>query len=579
MTSTQVNELLDGKGYATSSVVQNLVKETSESFSRTISQVESKIPTEVGGTNLVRGSAELKQGTNGWREGHWRNSGSGGIVEYNTTLPSSPAKGIVKGAKIVSTDNNQIGLCQDSISLEPGTYTMSVWVIGSRGLKVHISGAYSQDTSNPFASGNTFVTLGRYGWTLISQTFTLDKRYENLTLGYMMLDSTGTVYFAAPYIHKSSMSGDWSPAPEDLATVTALHEVKDTVSSHTRTLSTLDGSVSQVIQTANGILSRVGTLESNSADKTTVSAVQNQVSQLAGSWSVKNLTSAGTVLNQINLLANGTNRIDGRLTHITGQTLIDNGVINNAMIANLDAGKVTTGYLAAARIAVNSIDGSKLVFDQAFVNKMTANTALFRQLFAQDAFITSVQAVAISATQIVGGIIKSTNNSIVWDLNDANLVFNTNAKIVFNDINNTISYTKNGTTGLLKFNNADYNAPEATFGVNRNGDFSSSNGMFSGIRVRGFKNTNGTFIDEVYAIGDDIYLTGGYGENNGFRFSTAGEELGFYPRANRQYALGSPNLRFTTLYLDEVNIRASSTKSYNLREALGKLAAACGISL
>ncbi|HEM5709729.1 TPA: hypothetical protein U1749_001123, partial [Streptococcus suis] len=273
------------------------------------------------------------------------------------------------------------------------------------------------------------------------------------------------------------------------------------------------------------------------------------------------------------------NRIDGRLTHITGQTLIDNGVINNAMIGNLDAGKITTGYLASARIATNSITGSHMVFDQAFVNKMTANEALFKQLFAQSAFITSVQAVAISATQIVGGIIKSTNNSIVWDLNDANLVFNTNAKVVFNDVSNTISYTKKGTTGLLKFNNADYNAPEATFGVNRNGELSSSDGMFSGIRVRGFKHTNGSFIDEVYAIGDDIYLTGGYSENNGFRFSTAGNELGFYPRANRQYALGSPNLRFTTLYLDEINIRASSTKSYNLREALGKLAAACGISL
>ncbi|NQR95428.1 hypothetical protein HO798_10490, partial [Streptococcus suis] len=306
LTSTQVNELVDGKGYATSSSVQNVVKETADSFSRTISAVENKIPTEAGGTNLVRGSADLKQGTNGWREGHWRNSGSGGTVEYNATLPSSPVKGIVKGVKIVNNDNNQIGLCQDGIALEPGTYTMSVWVIGSRGLKVHISGAYSQDTSNPFASGNTFVTLGRYGWTLISQTFTLDKRYENLTLGYMMLDSTGTVYFAAPYIHKSSMAGDWSPAVEDLATITALHEVKDTVSSHTRTISTLDGSVSQVTQTAAGILSRVGTLESNAADKSSVSAVQNQVSQLAGSWAVQNLTSSGQILNQFNLLANGT---------------------------------------------------------------------------------------------------------------------------------------------------------------------------------------------------------------------------------------------------------------------------------
>ncbi|MGC4387844.1 gp58-like family protein, partial [Streptococcus suis] len=99
---------------------------------------------------------------------------------------------------------------------------------------------------------------------------------------------------------------------------------------------------------------------------------------LAGSWAVQNLTSSGQILNQINLLANGTNRIDGRLTHITGQTLIDNGVIINAMIGNLDAGKIKTGTLDAARIRANSIDGSKIVFDQAFLNKMTANEALFK---------------------------------------------------------------------------------------------------------------------------------------------------------------------------------------------------------
>ena len=72
-----------------------------------------------------------------------------------------------------------------------------------------------------------------------------------------------------------------------------------------------------------------------------IEAVRTQVSQLAGSWSVKNLSSAGDVLNSINLLANGTNRIDGRLTHITGQTKIDNAVIKDGMIANLNADKIT----------------------------------------------------------------------------------------------------------------------------------------------------------------------------------------------------------------------------------------------
>ncbi|HEM4246432.1 hypothetical protein HO412_00765 [Streptococcus suis] len=552
-TKSDVDSNITGRGYITDSAlqpyalattVQTLVRETADSFSRTISETKALIPTEIERQNLYSVSKSSP--------GYLQANGSTSLGNQNVANKEYTSD-------YIEVTNGQ-------------KYTFQIWVtVPTRN---YLWRAYQ------FYDANKQLLGGRPTWNEQKDGYQVAQHLLTVPTNAKYLRVSARLYNDGKIkVEKNEIFNSYSLAPEDTATITALHEVKDTVSSHTRTISELNGSVSQAIQTATGILSRVGTLESNVADKSSVSAVQNQVSQLAGSWAVQNLTSSSQILNQINLLANGTNRIDGRLTHITGQTLIDNGVINNAMIGNLDAGKITTGYLSSARIATNSITGSHMVFDQAFVNKMTANEALFKQLFAQSAFITSVQAVAISATQIVGGIVKSTNNSIVWDLNDANLVFNTNAKVVFNDVSNTISYTKKGTTGLLKFNNADYNAPEATFGVNRNGELSSSDGMFSGIRVRGFKHTNGSFIDEVYAIGDDIYLTGGYGENNGFRFSTAGDELGFYPRANRQYALGSPNLRFTTLYLDEVNIRASSTKSYNLREALGKLAAACGISL
>lgn len=92
-----------------------------------------------------------------------------------------------------------------------------------------------------------------------------------------------------------------------------------------------------------------------------IEAVRTQVSQLAGSWSVKNLSSAGDVLNSINLLANGTNRIDGRLTHITGQTKIDNAVIKDGMIANLNADKIVGGTIDASQINVININASNVL--------------------------------------------------------------------------------------------------------------------------------------------------------------------------------------------------------------------------
>nr|WP_244229099.1 gp58-like family protein [Streptococcus suis] len=223
------------------------------------------------------------------------------------------------------------------------------------------------------------------------------------------------------------------------------------------------------------------------------------------------MTSNGQILNQINLLANGNNRIDGRLTHITGQTLIDNGVIKNAMIGNLDAGKITTGFIGSARIATNSITGSHMVFDQAFVNKMIANEALFKQLFAQSAFITSVQAVTMSAGQIVGGVLKATNGAAEFDLNNAKLAFNSSATIEFNSSGNALIRKVGDVTGFLHFNNAAAGGTYVGLGVtsHNEGVKSQDTGRFAGIRI--FRSNDTTDQTEIY--GDKIYLSHGFNGN------------------------------------------------------------------
>lgn len=231
-------------------------------------------------------------------------------------------------------------------------------------------------------------------------------------------------------------------------------------------------------------------------------AVTTRVTQLAGSWAVQNLTSAGTVLNQINLLANGTNRIDGRLTHITGQTLIDNGVINNAMIGNLDAGKITTGFIGSARIATNSITGNHMVFDQAFVNKMTANEALFKQLFAQSAFITSVQAVAVSAKQIVGGIAKALNGGMDVNFDESKINFYTNVAAIRR------IYTGHPTQ-FIKFE-TEGNYSRTIIGSNRNGGEVFNSATFAGIVVENTNNINTE--DNVRLYGDNTLFRHAQGD-------------------------------------------------------------------
>lgn len=124
--------------------------------------------------------------------------------------------------------------------------------------------------------------------------------------------------------------------------------------------------------------------------------------QLAGSWAVQNINSAGDIISGINLGANGHNRFDGKLTHITGETLIDRAVIKSAMVdklktANFEAGSVTTTILDA-----EAVTADKVRFDDAFIRKMIANEAFINQLTSKRIFATKVESVVSSSTVLEG---------------------------------------------------------------------------------------------------------------------------------------------------------------------------------
>lgn len=91
-----------------------------------------------------------------------------------------------------------------------------------------------------------------------------------------------------------------------------------------------------------------------------IEATRTQMTQLAGSWAVKNLNSNGDVLNSINVLADGTNRIDGRLTHITGQTVIDEAVIDSANLKKVSASKISGGEADFAKMNVVNFDAKNV---------------------------------------------------------------------------------------------------------------------------------------------------------------------------------------------------------------------------
>ncbi|HGV3326821.1 TPA: tail fiber domain-containing protein, partial [Streptococcus pneumoniae] len=127
-------------------------------------------------------------------------------------------------------------------------------------------------------------------------------------------------------------------------------------------------------------------------------ATQTKMTQLAGSWAVQNINSAGDIISGINLGANGHNRFVGKLTHITGETLIDRAVIKSAMVdklktANFEAGSVTTTILEA-----EAVTAEKLKVDDALIRKLTAKDAFIDRLTSKRIFSTKVESVISSST-------------------------------------------------------------------------------------------------------------------------------------------------------------------------------------
>lgn len=173
----------------------------------------------------------------------------------------------------------------------------------------------------------------------------------------------------------------------------AINTVRENVQGYERRIQGVEGSYSQLSQTVggltntvhghNGLQSRVTQLADQLSTKvssddfsthlsqysdTIWAAVRSRVPSSSGKMTGKEIISA------IRLDRSGV-KISGSKIQITGDTYIDNGVIKNGHIQSLNADKITTGTLNAARVRVinldaNNITGNKTRFVQSTWNNI-----------------------------------------------------------------------------------------------------------------------------------------------------------------------------------------------------------------
>ena len=209
-------------------------------------------------------------------------------------------------------------------------------------------------------------------------------------------------------------------------------------------------------------------------------AVRTQMSLLAGSWAVRNLNSNGDVLSSINVLADGTNRIDGRLTHITGQTKIDNAVIKDGMIANLNADKIMGGTIDASQVNVINVNAG------------------------------NVLAGTLTGMTVRGGRIEGLNGKMYIDLQNSQYnVLNNEATIRRIDDTNSSQFIKLTKSGFIAEQFRDSNAALMVLGTNHNKDPKEverhDNETFAGIRLWSGKG-NGTEESLTEFVGDRVLI-------------------------------------------------------------------------
>ena len=249
-----------------------------------------------------------------------------------------------------------------------------------------------------------------------------------------------------------------------------------------------------------------------------ISILSTKVTQLLGSWSVKNLNSNGDIVSQINATGSDV-RIQGESIHLNGKTLIDKAVIDGAAIKEMSADKITAGTLNAAKVKLINLDASSITtgtLDGAKANIININAS-------------SVKSGTFTGLTYRGGRMEALNGAMNINLNEADISFNKNAVINFNNKNNAIVRRKGAYTAFAHF--ADVEARDgdggslyAGFGVTSSNDGikSDSGGRFSGIRC--FRNglQNGTShtatIDRVEIYGDNIIFKDDFNIGRGFYF-------------------------------------------------------------
>lgn len=236
-------------------------------------------------------------------------------------------------------------------------------------------------------------------------------------------------------------------------------------------------------------------------------AVRTQVTQLAGSYSIKNINSAGDILGQLNLNKDGSIKLNEALIAIGEKTYVKDGVIKKAMIGNGQIGTAHIGEIDANIARLINVSAKNIVSD------------------------------GLTANIIRGGVLASKNGKLNFDLDNSALESTSDESVI-----KRIGSGTNFPTQFFKFSKGWVQGRSQPVGLtilgsNRYGDGRSEDGNsggFAGIRIWNGSNAEG-YADSVDVVGDEIVLCDSPFQNrNGWLMKTTYSDTSLFSITNKR---------------------------------------------
>ena len=137
------------------------------------------------------------------------------------------------------------------------------------------------------------------------------------------------------------------------------------------------------------------------APEDTDEAIRTVQNQLAGSWAVQNLTSAGSIVSQINA-TNNQILIEAEKIRLKGKTLAEQFTAIDGYFKRLFVGEGAFATLNTDILRANSITADKLVMDMAMARMFVSSDIFTDTLAAKEAFINKLRSVVVTATLLEG---------------------------------------------------------------------------------------------------------------------------------------------------------------------------------